>query len=56
MRMASILERSADIDEDPDAEETLKLQEALNLALDELAIAHAAPAFEFLCGPIKWKK
>jgi hypothetical protein len=43
------LEQSVDLDEDPDAEE------ALMLALDELAIAHAALAFEGLSGPIQWK-
>ena len=50
MRVVSILEKSAGMDEDPEAEE------ALNLALDELAIARAAAAFEMLSGPINWKK
>ena len=48
-RVASILEKGADTDEDPEEEE------ALNLALDEFAIAHAAAAFEGLSGPIQWK-
>ena len=50
VRVVSILEKSAGMDEDPEAEE------ALNLALDELAIARAAAAFEMLRGPINWKK
>ena len=49
MRVVSILEKSAGMDEDPKAEE------ALNFALDELAIARAAAAFEMFSGPINWK-
>jgi hypothetical protein len=41
-RVESILGRSADIET-----LSLALQEALNLAMDELAIAHAALTFEF---------
>jgi hypothetical protein len=35
-------------EDDPDAEEEL------NIALDALAVAHSARAFEFCSGPLKW--
>jgi hypothetical protein len=49
-RVASILQNWGYIDEDP---ETVK---ALNPALDEFAIAHAAVAFEGLGGSIESKR
>jgi hypothetical protein len=36
------------------SEASLEAEERLNVALDELAIAHIATTFEWASGPIKW--
>ena len=35
-------------------EDDLEVEEELNIALDALAVAHTASAFEFCSGPLKW--
>jgi hypothetical protein len=47
-RLVAAWEKSVGPNAAPEAEETL------DLALDEVAVAHAAAAFEGLSGPIKW--
>ena len=47
-RLAAAWEEYEGTDENPEAEE------ALNIALDEIAVAHSAATFEWANGPLKW--
>ena len=47
-RLVAAWEKYNGADDDPEAEE------ALNIALDALAVAHIARTFEWVSGPLKW--